>query len=60
MNLAEIIDWSVALVPVLLMAGLFAWLDVFKLMSAWEMIGLRPWTGPGWKRRSPGPSTACR
>ena len=37
---AEIIDWSIALVPVLLMALLFAWLDVFKLMSAWEMIGL--------------------
>lgn len=40
MILAEIIDWSVALVPVLLMAGLFAWLDVFKLMSGWEMVGL--------------------
>jgi protease PrsW len=40
MIFAEIVDWSVALVPVLLMAGLFAWLDVFKLMSAWEMIGL--------------------
>ena len=39
MNLAEIIDWSVALVPVLVMAALFAWLDVFKLMSVWEMIG---------------------
>ncbi len=39
MNLAEIFDWSVALVPVLLMALLFAWLDVFKLMSPWEMIG---------------------
>jgi RsiW-degrading membrane proteinase PrsW (M82 family) len=37
---AEIIDWSVALLPVLMMAVLFAWLDVFKLMSAWEMIGL--------------------
>jgi RsiW-degrading membrane proteinase PrsW (M82 family) len=37
---AEIIDWSVALLPVLLLAVLFAWLDVFKLMSAWEMIGL--------------------
>ena len=36
----ELIDWSVALTPVLLMAALFAWLDVFKLMSAWEMIGL--------------------
>ena len=35
----EILDWSVALIPVLLMAVLFAWLDVFKLMSPWEMIG---------------------
>lgn len=40
MNLAEIIDWSLALVPVLLMAVLFAWLDIFKLMSVWEMLGL--------------------
>ncbi len=39
MSLAEVLDWSVALVPVLLMAMLFAWLDVFKLMSVWEMIG---------------------
>ena len=39
MPFAEIIDWSVALVPVLVMAVLFAWLDVFKLMSVWEMIG---------------------
>ncbi|MCL6741958.1 PrsW family intramembrane metalloprotease [Sphingomonas sp. RB56-2] len=35
----ELIDWVVALTPVLLMAVLFAWLDVFKLMSPWEMIG---------------------
>jgi RsiW-degrading membrane proteinase PrsW (M82 family) len=34
----ELIDWAVALTPVLLMAALFAWLDVFKLMSPWEMI----------------------
>jgi RsiW-degrading membrane proteinase PrsW (M82 family) len=34
----ELTDWLVALVPVLLMAMLFAWLDVFKLMSPWEMI----------------------
>jgi RsiW-degrading membrane proteinase PrsW (M82 family) len=34
----ELIDWGVALIPVLLMALLFAWLDVFKLMSVWEMI----------------------
>ncbi|HKN41522.1 MAG TPA: PrsW family glutamic-type intramembrane protease, partial [Sphingomicrobium sp.] len=35
----ELVDWVVALTPVLLMATLFAWLDVFKLMSPWEMIG---------------------
>lgn len=35
----ELLDWAVALIPVLLMAVLFAWLDVFKLMSPWEMIG---------------------
>ena len=40
MNIAEVIDWSLALVPVLLMAALFVWLDIFKLMSVWEMLGL--------------------
>jgi RsiW-degrading membrane proteinase PrsW (M82 family) len=39
-NIAEVIDWSLALLPVLLMAALFAWLDVFKLMSVREMTGL--------------------
>jgi RsiW-degrading membrane proteinase PrsW (M82 family) len=39
MSLAEILDWSVALVPVLLMVVLFAWLDVFKLMAPRELIG---------------------
>jgi RsiW-degrading membrane proteinase PrsW (M82 family) len=34
----EVTDWLVAIIPVLVMAGLFAWLDVFKLMSPWEMI----------------------
>ena len=29
MNLVEIFNWSVALVPVLVMVVLFAWLDVF-------------------------------
>ncbi len=38
--LAELIDWSIALVPVLLMAMLFSWLDVFKLMSKSEMLAL--------------------
>src|SRR5688500_8462060 len=40
MILAEIFDWSIALVPVLVMAVLFAWLDVFKLMSVGEMLSL--------------------
>jgi RsiW-degrading membrane proteinase PrsW (M82 family) len=40
MNVAEVIDWSLALVPVLVMAALFTWLDIFKLMSVWEMLGL--------------------
>ena len=40
MPLAEVIDWSVALVPVLVMVGLFIWLDVFKLMTIWETLGL--------------------
>src|SRR6476620_11520669 len=39
MPIVEILDWSVALVPVLILALLFAWLDVFRLMSASEMIG---------------------
>ena len=36
----EAIDWGVALVPVLLMLVLFIWLDVFKLMTLWETVGL--------------------
>ena len=36
----EAIDWAVALVPVLLMLVLFIWLDVFKLMTTWETLGL--------------------
>ena len=38
MNIAEIFDWSIALLPVLLMVVLFAWLDVFKLMAPRELI----------------------
>lgn len=37
MPLWEIIDWSFALVPVLLMVALFVWLDVFKLMRLSEI-----------------------
>jgi protease PrsW len=36
----EIIDWSLALVPVLMMTAAFIWLDVFKLVSFREMVGL--------------------
>ncbi len=38
--LAQAFDWSLALLPVLLLAALFMWLDVFKLMSWREMLGL--------------------
>jgi RsiW-degrading membrane proteinase PrsW (M82 family) len=40
MGIAEIIDWSVALIPVLVLTAAFIWLDVFKLMSFWETLGL--------------------
>ena len=38
--MAEFIDWSVALLPVLVLTAGFIWLDVFKLMSVWETLGL--------------------
>jgi RsiW-degrading membrane proteinase PrsW (M82 family) len=38
--LFEAVDWMVALVPVLVMLALFIWLDVFKLMTFWETVGL--------------------
>ena len=40
MNLFQFVDWSVALLPVLVMLILFVWLDVFKLMTVWETLGL--------------------
>jgi protease PrsW len=36
----EVVDWAVALVPVLVMLVVFIWLDVFKLMTTWETLGL--------------------
>jgi protease PrsW len=36
----EAVDWAVALAPVLVMLVLFIWLDVFKLMTFWETVGL--------------------
>ena len=35
-----LLDYGLALVPVLLMTGLFVWLDVFKLMSLGEIAAL--------------------
>ncbi len=36
--MVQLLDWTVALLPALLMVGLFVWLDVFKLMSLKEII----------------------
>jgi RsiW-degrading membrane proteinase PrsW (M82 family) len=36
----DVLNWSLALVPVLAMLALYIWLDVFKLMTAWETLGL--------------------
>ena len=40
MTIVDILDWSVALLPVLALTAGFMWLDVFKLMSVWETLGL--------------------
>lgn len=40
MGMGEIIDWSLALVPVLMLTAAFVWLDVFKLVSLPEIIVL--------------------
>ena len=36
----DLTNWSIALVPVLVMLMMFIWLDVFKLMTTWETLGL--------------------
>ncbi|MEO6579728.1 MAG: PrsW family glutamic-type intramembrane protease [Sphingomicrobium sp.] len=36
----ELTNWAIALVPVLVMLMMFIWLDVFKLMTTWETLGL--------------------
>jgi RsiW-degrading membrane proteinase PrsW (M82 family) len=38
--LMDLLDWTIALVPVLAMVALFVWLDVFKLMSLGEVLTL--------------------
>ncbi len=40
MEMGEVIDWSLALVPVLMLTAVFIWLDVFKLVGLWETVGL--------------------
>ena len=40
MTIVDILDWSVALLPVLALTAGFIWLDAFKLMSVWETLGL--------------------
>lgn len=37
---AEALNWTLALLPVLVMLAMFIWLDVFKLMTVWETLGL--------------------
>jgi RsiW-degrading membrane proteinase PrsW (M82 family) len=38
--LLQSIHWAVALIPVLVMLGVFVWLDAFKLMSLREVLAL--------------------
>ena len=38
--MVHLINWAVALVPVLILLAVFIWLDAFKLMTAWETLGL--------------------
>jgi len=40
MGIEAILSWSLALVPVLVLTGVFIWLDAFKLVTFWEVMGL--------------------
>ena len=40
MLLTQALHWSVALIPVLVLLGVFVWLDAFKLMSIGEVLVL--------------------
>ena len=40
MGIEAILSWSLALVPVLVLTGIFIWLDAFKLVTFWEVMGL--------------------
>ena len=45
--LTEALHWSVALIPVLVLLGVFVWLDAFKLMSVKEVLVLLVLGGVG-------------
>ena len=36
----EMVHWALALVPVLILLGVFTWLDAFKLMNLREILAL--------------------
>lgn len=40
MGIEIIVSWSLALVPVLVLTAVFIWLDIFKLVTFWETMGL--------------------
>ena len=40
MEINALLSWSLALVPVLLLTAAFVWLDVFKLVTGTEIVGL--------------------
>ena len=40
MGIEVILSWSLALVPVLVLTGVFIWLDAFKLVTFGEVVGL--------------------
>ena len=40
MGFEVVLSWSYALVPVLVLTGIFIWLDMFKLVTFWEVMGL--------------------
>lgn len=40
MGMDQVVSWALALIPVLLLTLVFTWLDVFKLMSRWELLTL--------------------
>src|SRR5690349_8607141 len=40
MGIEAVFAWSLALVPVLVLTGVFIWLDAFKLVTGKEVVGL--------------------